>query len=138
MRIARLFAVCLLSLGVAMQGYASVRVMDESCPMRHVQATQEAATAHADHGMDAGHDMADMDHHQSQDAQESGHTDAPSAEHGATHCSGHLGCHMPGSALLPVQLIPVLRQFAQQAPPAATPAFHSHTSLLLWRPPAPL
>ena len=137
MRVARLFAVCLLSLGVAMQGYASVRPMDASCPMETVHVAQEPTVAHADHGMDASHDMAGMSHHHS-GGQESGKQHAPAPGHSTTHCSDHLGCHAFGSALLPVQLTLVLRQFTQQASPAATVAFHSHIPLLLWRPPAPL
>lgn len=121
-----------------MQGYASVRVMDASCPMEKVHPAQEPADAHADHGMDASHDMAGMSHHLAHHGQEAAHPDAPVPGDSTTHCSDHMGCHAFGSAALPLQLTLVLEQFAQQAPPAASADFHSHTSLLLWRPPAPL
>jgi hypothetical protein len=136
MRLARLFAVCLLSLGIVVQGHAGLRLMDPSCPMLHSSdAPQSAVAAHV------GHDMADMadmgmEHHHSHGAPESGLTDAPPTGHSATHCAGHPGCQPLGSALVPVQVALVFGQFARQMPPVAAPAFRSYDAFLLWRPPA--
>ena len=139
--------VFLLSLGIAVQGYASVRVMDPSCGMQR-HAAQAAAEPQAMQGMQGMQGMHDMDamhgmeHHHAghgetppvQPAHETGH-DEDSTGHGA-HCTGHLGCQLLNSAPIPMVALQVAQQALQQVPQAAAPAFHSYTAFLLWRPPA--
>ena len=138
--------VFLLSLGIVVQGYGGVRVMDPSCVMQQHASAHPAAQPPALHGMSGMHDMHDMhdmEHHHAghgatppvHPAHDTGH-DEDSTGHGA-HCTGHLGCQLLNSAPVPVLALQVARQPVQQAPQAANPAFHSHTVFLLWRPPAP-
>ena len=120
MRRVRPFVVLLMSLAVCLQGHASVRVMDASCPMQHAQAA-EGMHHHAGHmDADVGHVEVHADLHD-----------------GSTHhCPNHLGCDPVSSAMVAVQVLPVIQQPIAQAPAGATPAFHSYTAFFLWRPPA--
>ena len=134
--------VFLLSLGIVVQGYASVRVMDPSCAMQQhasAQATTEPQGMQGMHDMDAMHGMTHHhaghgDTHPTPPAHDAGH-DEGSAGHGA-HCAGYLGCQLLNSAPVPMLALQVSRQLVQQPRQAAAPAFHSHTAFLLWRPPA--
>jgi hypothetical protein len=130
MRRVRPFVVLLMSLAVCLQGHAAMRMMDASCPMQHAHA---AHTAHAAAAMPA-HDAHGHDHHHDQgQTQES----ASSADNASTHhCQSHLGCDPLSAGMITAQVFPVFRQPVAQAPAGATPAFHSYTAFLLWRPPA--
>jgi hypothetical protein len=140
MRHMRPLLVFLLSLGIVVQGYASVRLMDPSCVMQQHASSHPATEPQAMQGMHDMDAMHDMEHHHpghgaAPPAHDTSH-DEDSTGHGA-HCTGHLGCQLLNSALVPMVALQVARQPVQPAPQAADPAFHSYTAFLLWRPPAP-
>src|SRR5689334_2922152 len=131
MRRMRPLLVCLLNLGIVIQGYASVRIMDPSCVMQqHASEQPPAAEPQA---------MHDMEHHHGGHRETSpvppphdpGH-DRDSTGHGA-HCTGQLGCQLVNSAPVPVLALQVALQLVQQASQTADPAFRSYTDFLLWR-----
>jgi uncharacterized protein involved in copper resistance len=140
MRGARLFAVCLLSLGVILQGYASVRVMDASCPL--LQAAQLVpGTSHAGHhaGMDhTAMEHSGMQHDTSQPTAGLGpeHT---GPDHGPGHggkCQHGVGCQSVGAAIPATGVVLMGGPVVQHILAAPAPSFHSFTPPLLARPPA--
>ncbi len=122
----RLFVVCLLSLGITVQGYAGVQVMDASCPMLNPAA---ATASHEGHG--ASMDHAGM-HHAGLDHSHMGHE---GAGHGK-HCQHDVGCQSAGPAMAATLVVLVCGPSAQQLLTATAPSFRSHTPPLLARPPA--
>jgi hypothetical protein len=114
--------VCLLVLGVPLQGLASVRYMDDSCPM------MQGGSMHVMGGMSAD-DMAGMAHEM-----EHGDHDGDSGQSGKA-CSAGASCHSVG-ALQCRFPAPVFIAVAHPAPPLAGLNFQSHDPPLLWRPPA--
>jgi hypothetical protein len=127
MRVVRLMLACLLGLGVAVQGYASLRVMDASCPMTHHGAnhlpdTQGAHSAHEHPDAVLTHDGHHGDH-------------GPAAEE-VTPCACIAGCHLVNSAPLEFALLPAPMMVSRHASLPVEYAFRSHTVFRLWRPPA--
>jgi uncharacterized protein involved in copper resistance len=120
MRLMRLFVVCLLSLGVAVQGYAGVRAMDASCPMLQPAV---AIAGHQDH---ATMDHAQMDHSR---------MDPGTPAHGK-HCLHDVGCQPAGHAIASMLVVQALAPAVMQMPAAPAPSFRSHIPALLARPPA--
>jgi uncharacterized protein involved in copper resistance len=130
MRLMRLFMVCLLSLGVAVQGYAGMRLMQASCPMLDPVA---ATTAHESH---APVDHALM-HHAGTEHAESG---SPGIDHGGPqhgkHCQHDVGCQSAGQAIASTLVTLVSAASVMPVLAAPAPYFRSHIPPLLARPPA--
>jgi hypothetical protein len=132
--------VCLLSLGIAVQGHASVRVMDTACPMQHAVAAPEheeqgsmdhaqmhhASMEHADVDAADLHPGAQINH---------SHTGHDTAGRGK-HCQHDVGCQSAAPAIAATMIAVLVGTPAMQAPPAAALSFRSHIPPLLARPPA--
>jgi uncharacterized protein involved in copper resistance len=130
MRLMRLFVVCLLSLGIAVQGYAGVRVMDASCPMLHPEVAAAAVEDHAE--MDHAHlHHADMAHA----GQDQSRTDHGKAGHGK-QCQHDVGCQPAGHAIASTLVVQVPAPSVMQMSAVLAPSFRSHIPALLARPPA--
>jgi hypothetical protein len=136
MRLMRLFMVCLLSLGVAVQGHASVRVMDVGCPMAHVVPVAQGEHGAMDHAHmhDAG--MATAATGAANDVQvDRPHAGHDSSEHGR-HCQQDAGCQSAAPAIAATMNALLCAAPAMQAPAAPALCFRSHIPPLLARPPA--
>lgn len=121
---------CVLSLGLVVQGYASVRAMDAGCPMRAAAAAGSEAGMH--------HDMAGAQPHADDAANAGGaahEDDCGDSGAAARHCGCVTGCQ-PASASMAPPLLPAALQWVLQPPARDAPAFRSHQSLRHWRPPA--
>lgn len=153
----------MLSLGVVVQGYASVQAMDAGCPMLGTPAAAPAAqnpgaamanshgSMHDAHGMHAMHDVGDraemggmademagaMDHGHDAAAptDPAHHDDCVDSGTVSKHCGCATGCQ-PASSSLAVTWMPSATPMAQRAPVADAPSFRSHDSFRHWRPPA--
>ena len=121
-RTPRILLLCLLSLGVSLQGFAGVQYVAESCPMMaeaSMQGMEEMSSA------DMAAMMEDLDCL-------TDHTGAADSK----PCPMGNGCQSVGPALLAVFRFSVAVSAVPPAPSAAVPIFHSHHPPLLWRPPA--
>jgi hypothetical protein len=127
MRISRFLFACLLSLGVAVQGYAGARTMEADCPMLHVMAAEPVSDVHAMHEM---HDMAEMGPHHT------GHADDSHAGKGTRHCACAMGCQPANSMFVAMPAMAGAVLVRHHLPPQAAPTFDSHTAFRHWRPPA--
>lgn len=123
MRLPRFLLLCLLSLGVPLQGFAGVQYVDASCPM------MQEATMQGMEGMSA-QEMADM-----MDAMGC-HTDGHDFAKTGKPCPSGNSCQSVGPALLSAFPVPVYLSVAEPAPPSVVPAIQSHDPPLLLRPPA--
>jgi hypothetical protein len=124
MRLARLILICVVCVGVPIQGFAGVQYVDASCPLM-----EDAATEGAD-GMSA-EEMHDMMAAMGCDTENDGaNTGKP--------CPSGTSCQSIGPALLHVLPLAFPQVLVQPAPPLAVPQFQSHHSPHLWRPPAPI
>jgi hypothetical protein len=139
MRGVRLFAACLLSLGVILQGYASVRVMDASCPLLQATHLTSGPPHRAHEGHHAGMAHAGMDHpHTSQQSAGLGQEHTGS-DHGSGHggqCQHGVGCQSVGAALPATGVVLMGGPVVQQVRAEPALSFHSFTPPLLARPPA--
>lgn len=135
MRFARLLLAGLLSLGVAIQGFAASRAMEADCPMLHAGSPQHAAPPVEAHDMHGAHDM---DHGMADaPAEPPCHGDAPAPAKGDPgHCGCVVGCQPAGSLPLIAAVLPAIEPIVRAPPPPVAARFHSHTSLRHWRPPA--
>ena len=131
----RLFVVWLLSLGVAVQGHASVRVMDASCPMQHpVAATTHAGQGSVEHAHMHHADAAHATTNPGAGADHS-HPGHDPAGHGQ-HCQHDMGCHSAAPAVASTTITLMPTPPAMQTPAAPALSFRSHIPPLLARPPA--
>lgn len=146
----------MLSLGVVVQGYASVQAMDAGCPMLGMAAApaEQAPTGtmatpqrsmHAMHGMHGMGDMDDMAHEMA-GAMDHGDDLAALADPAhpddcgdsgvpSKHCGCATGCQ-PATSSVAVTWMPSAAPMAQRAPVADAPSFRSYHSFRHWRPPA--
>lgn len=123
MKPARVLLVCLLILGVPLQGFATVQYVDASCPM------MQAASMDGMEGMSA-HELADM-----MDAMGC-HTDHDGAPKSGKPCPAGTSCQSVGAALLGAFRVPEFLSISQPVTPSVLPRFRSHDPPVLWRPPA--
>lgn len=142
MRFVRFLLTALLCLGVAIQGYASTRVMDADCPMMHTavapQADPATASAHDMHQMAGMDHMAGMEHAAGVDPQPPCHTGQPAADdHGIDHhCACIVGCHSAGTLPMGASSGAGLAPGTPNRLPLVAASFHSHNVFRHWRPPA--
>lgn len=130
-----------MSLGIAVQGHAGVRVMSADCPMLHADG---AMASHAHHpAMDhVVMEHAAMGHADSAHAgvvdSHMGHSnlhEGGAPAHGK-HCQHDAGCQSAGQAIASTMIALSTASPASRANSASAPFFRSHTPPLLARPPA--
>jgi hypothetical protein len=122
MRLPRLILTGLLSLGICLQGFAAVRA-DASCPMVHEESSMEDMSSEHTAAMTAHTDcLTDMQTHD--------------PENSGTHCPAGMNCLSTVAALPSVLRAPASQRMVLPGFPDPAYHFQSHSSLLLWRPPA--
>lgn len=119
MRASRVALYVLLSLGICLQGFAAVRV-DARCPMIQGDTSiaaegRVAITAH----MDCHADSRSHDHNRS-----------------SKHCPAGMSCQSAAPAIISVFVAPLILRDSMLRYPDPEYRFRSHSSQLLWRPPA--
>ncbi len=134
MRIRQWILVSLLSLGVSLQGFASVQYMDPSCPMLHGGVTTEAHAAHGsdDSGIEAMASVTDADKHSHHQHDQHQQKHVPSG----SHCLGGMSCHVVGLAIPTIEPVARVLPMILPTPSSAASLFESYTSPLHLRPPA--
>lgn len=135
MRVVRALLACLLSLGIIVQGHASVRALEASCPMMHPAA---AGSFHADMSMSAHHAHVEHGAHDTADTPQMEHCLTGEPADDTRQCTCIADCQPAGSLPLAFARAPVSVRIVRQAPAFMAPAFHSHTAFRHWRPPAPV
>jgi len=118
MRLRRLVIVCLVSLGISLQGFAGVRAAEVPCPM--MQAAAESAESAA---MPAG-----MGHDCCNDAATFAKTGKP--------CKTDLSCQILSQALQSGYTFVLFATTAEPAVPFRDRVIRPHDPSTVWRPPA--